>query len=43
MKRFTNSLFSAAVSVMLAAAAFVVTPTCWAWHYQPEVPESLRK
>nr|WP_279279259.1 cyclic lactone autoinducer peptide [Sporotomaculum syntrophicum] len=24
-------------------ASIIVTPTCFAWHYQPEVPKSLRK
>ncbi|MTI83864.1 MAG: cyclic lactone autoinducer peptide [Firmicutes bacterium] len=43
MKRITNKLFNAAVTVMLAAAVFIVTPTCFGFHYQPEVPKSLRK
>jgi len=43
VKKITNKLFNAAVTMMLVAATFIVTPTCFAFHYQPEVPESLRK
>lgn len=43
MKKLINGLCSLAVTAMLAVSAIIVTPTCWALHYQPEVPESLRK
>nr|WP_166511772.1 cyclic lactone autoinducer peptide [Desulfallas thermosapovorans] len=28
---------------MLFITTIIATPTCIAWHYQPEVPKALRK
>ncbi len=43
MKKIINKLCCFSVTSMLFIASFVATPACFAWHYQPEVPKSLRK
>ncbi|TYO95320.1 cyclic lactone autoinducer peptide [Desulfallas thermosapovorans] len=43
MKKIINKLCYFSVTAMLFITTIIATPTCIAWHYQPEVPKALRK
>ncbi len=44
MKKVIQKLSYFSVTAMLLMASFIsITPSCWALHYQPEVPKSLRR
>lgn len=43
MKKIMYKFSGLMIAALVAIGTIGATPTCWFLHYQPEVPETLRK